>query len=240
MISCWEDEEVKCLFKFVEECKVANKSLKFAFENHAKKYNRKTNSVRNYYYHEVENLKKDKNRCERLKIDLKNHSVAKIVPFSKEEEKQLYQQVRSRVEKGESVRSVCYDLSGGDMTLMTRLQNKFQNIKHEQEGLPDNVITFRQKQKLLTESDINSLFLGLAKLIKKNAVEDMMQVLKLEKEKSAEILKNAYKNLSQKDEEIIRLKEENAILEKRLQASKQDLLKEKFGKKKAFATTKSV
>lgn len=59
MIGLWEEEEVKTLFQLVEDCKKNNISIKEAFLKHSQLYARKPNSVRNYYYHEVDNLNKD-------------------------------------------------------------------------------------------------------------------------------------------------------------------------------------
>ena len=53
----WKNVEVKDLFEAVEDCKKRGEPLKLAFVSHANKYSRKPNSVRNYYYKEVENLK---------------------------------------------------------------------------------------------------------------------------------------------------------------------------------------
>ena len=50
MKGVWNNSEVASLFKVIEEKKEKGASLRRAFEEHAKKYNRKPNSVRNYYY----------------------------------------------------------------------------------------------------------------------------------------------------------------------------------------------
>ena len=79
----WNDEEVKELFGEVENCKHGQTALKNAFCLHAKKYKRKPNSVRNYYYHEVENLKNDGARCKNLNIDLSKHDKTHFKNFDK-------------------------------------------------------------------------------------------------------------------------------------------------------------
>ena len=56
MKGVWSDGEVKDLFKQVQEFKLAGKPTKDAFLQHAKTYGRKANSVRNYYYHELDSL----------------------------------------------------------------------------------------------------------------------------------------------------------------------------------------
>ena len=210
----WNDEEVKNLFAFVEEQKGENGALRIAFSLHAKKYKRKPNSVRNYYYKEVENLKKDAKRCKKLQIDIKKHTKTHFVPFSDEEESKLLEDIDRLVKSGVSVRTACQKLSGGDLTLMTRLQNKYQNLKKKRLKSSDNIIVFRQRQKVLSENDINSLFLGLVKLIKKTAIDEFAEKMKLEKESSAFLLKKAFVDLARKDKQISELKEEFLTLKK--------------------------
>ena len=146
-------------------------------------------------------------------------------------------EIKALTESGMSVRSACFKLSGGDMTLMTRLQNKYQNLK-TQNTLPNNIVKFRQK--FLTDSDINSLFLGLVKLIKKNASESAEERVR----NSANLLKEAYAELAKKDREIFFIKEdlkklklENEKLAERVRKfllSKGDKLKEELSQKKTI------
>lgn len=210
----WNDDEVKNLFCLVEEQKTAKNALRVAFSLHAQKYKRKQNSVRNYYYKEVENLKNDPARCQKLQIDIKKHAKMHFLPFSEQQEEKLIEDVDALVKSGMSVRSACQKLGGGDLAVMTRLQNKYQNLKKKKLQKADNVIMFRQRQKLLSENDINSLFLGLVKLIKKTAVEEFSQKMKLEKESEAFLLKKAFVDLARKDKQITELKEEFASLKK--------------------------
>lgn len=233
MNSIWSDEEVKSLFNTVEEKRGKGESLKNAFSAHAQKFHRKGNSVRNYYYHEVDNLQKDDARRTRLNIDLKKHIKNRLVPFSKEQEEKFLSEVKALTDKGMSVRSACFKLSNGDMTLMTRLQNKFQNLKKEKAEKQDNIITFKTR-KTLTDADINSLFAGLVKLVKKNAYEEVNVKIKEEKETSEYLLKEAYLELNKKEKEINKLKDELKLLKG---LKKQDLLKAKLRKNKNLMET---
>ncbi len=208
--SVWSDKEVKDLFEVVEGCKKENRPLKEAFIQHARKYCRKENSVRNYYYHEVDNLEKDSIRQARLGIDLSKHTKTKLIPFSKKQEEEFLENVKTLQKQGYSVRSACIKLSGGDMTLMTRLQNKFQNLKKENVG--DNIITFKKKEKNLSMNDINSLFLGLAKLIKKSTYDEAEEKFKSAQNASEILLKDAYNELNAKTKELKHLKNEYEIL----------------------------
>ena len=74
------------------------------------------------------------------------------------------------------------------------------------------IIPFKQKQKMLTESDINSLFMGLVKLIKKTALDDFMEKSKIERQSSNYLLKKAFLDLNQKDKQIAELRKDFEIL----------------------------
>lgn len=211
IMKIWSDEEVKNLFAEVEKCKEGGVSNKEAFEEHAQKYGRKANSVRNYYYAEVDNLKKDNIRAKRLQIEIEKHKKAGYSRFDKEQESDLLKQVKDLEHCGFSVRSACQKISGGNLTLMTRLQNKYQNLK-KKSLRQDNVVMFSAKQKTLSESDLNSLFLGLVKLIKKTAVEEIEQKVKLERQSSNFLLKKAFIDLNKKDKKIGELSNEFEIL----------------------------
>ena len=241
----WKDEEVKNLFTEVEKCKKDGFALKKAFLLHAKKYGRKENSVRNYYYLETKNLQIDIDRCSRLGVQIERHKKNRFVPFDKKEENSLLCQVEKLTKEGLSVRSACEKISGGDLTLMTRLQNKIQNIKRK--GMSkDNVILFRQARSGLSENDINSLFLGLVKLIKKMAVEEVSEKMRFEKASSEMLLKKAFLDLNKKEKRLAELtndfeilKNENKKLNDKLNKyfsskTKKDILQKKSV---AFSTT---
>ncbi len=237
----WQDEEVKNLFKSVEKAKRENVALKNAFDEHAKNYHRKSDSVRNYYYQEVENLKNDKKRCEKLQINLLSHQKVHFQVFEKKQEETLLSQIEELVKSGMSVRSACLKLSNGSLTLMTRYQNKYQNLKKKTK-LKDNIIPFRQTTKTLSESDINSLFLGLVKLIKKTAVEDVLQRSRLQQQSTEKLLQKAFEDLNKKDRQLLQLQADFNQLKKeniKLQANfldKKQALKRHLEKKKLQRT----
>lgn len=197
----WKDEEVKALFYEVEDCKKGNTSLKVAFEKHAKNFKRKPNSVRNYYYKEVDNLLLDKKRCGDLGIDLEKHKKTHFICFEKQESENIVLEIEKLTKLGMSVRSACYKLANGDLARMTRLQNKYQNMKK------NNIIPFRNKQKLLSENEINSLFLGLVRLIKKTAIEEFSEKVKQGEENLQVFMKKAFSDLNKKDEKIAQLQQ---------------------------------
>ncbi len=227
----WNDNEVKSLFEEVERCKNDKKSLRNAFVAHAKKFERQPNSVRNYYYHEVDNLIADQARRKRLNIDLSCHEKSHFVGFNKVQEEELFEEIEKQTSQGKSVRSVCQEISGGDLVLMTRIQNKYQNMKRKIDK-KNNVIPF--KQKVLSENDINSLFLGLVKLIKKTAMEEA-------KENSASsnsLLKKVFADLDKKEKQILelkleyeRVKKENRLLIAKLEGDKTHALQQHLSKR---------
>lgn len=217
MKGIWENNEVKELFTVVEDFKLKNKSLREAFAAHAEKYGRKPNSVRNYYYHEVDNLKDDKIRLQKLGINLENHNKTSIVYFSQEEEEKLMEDIDVMVKNGVSVRKACFKLSGGDVGQMLRFQNKYRNYliktssKSQQQKIVenDNVITFKKvKQRSLSDSEIQSLFMGLVRLVKKTALEESEEKFKNQILQANENLRNAILALNNKEKDYDKLKQE--------------------------------
>jgi hypothetical protein len=222
MKGIWENSEVRELFDLVENYKDKNKSLRQAFLIHAQKYGRKPNSVRNYYYHEVDNLKEDKGRLENLGIDLARHNKTSIIYFSKQEEEKLMKEIDNMAKQGISVRKACLSLSGGDVGQMLRYQNKYRNFLTKQKAqekcvkneiIESNddkgkVITFKKVQKRLTENEVQSLFMGLVRLVKRNAREESEEVYKQQISLANDKLRQAIKELYTKEQENLRLKEE--------------------------------
>ena len=204
----WKDSEVKALFSVVEDVKESNKPLKTAFVLHAEKYSRKPNSVRNYYYQELDSLSEDKIRQEKLGINLAKHQKIEINYFSPEGEERLMQEIKRRVEKeGCSVRKACLSLAGGDIETMLRYQNKYRNFITKQQ--PDNVIAFRKpKKEGLSDSDINSLFMGLVRLVKRTAVEEYSQKVRQERTNQNYLLQKTLVDLNKKEKEISQLKKQ--------------------------------
>ena len=205
----WNDNEVKDLFETIEKAKKGNQALKEAFVSHAKKYSRQPNSVRNYYYHEVDNLWKDKKRAFALQIDLTKHQKTSINYFSEEQEQALMNKIKSLVASGYSVRKACFTLENGNVGEMLRYQNKYRNyISKSSPKKQDNIIKFsNSKHDKLTENDINSLFLGLVRIVKRSAMDEVASKFKEEKENANTMLRKAIVDLNKKEKEIAQLKE---------------------------------
>ena len=207
----WEDAEVIDLFRTVENVKEKNESIKQAFVVHAQKYFRRPNSVRNYYYHEVDDLLKNKARLKKLGINISKHKKQEVKFFSEQEGEKIIKEINKLVVKGDSVRQACLKLSGGNIALMLRYQNKYRNNlskkQTESQNKPINILEYKNKQKVLSESDINSLFLGLVKLVKKMAYEQASISIFKEKESMSYLLKKALIDLNKSEKEIKTLKE---------------------------------
>lgn len=242
MESCskWKDSEVKKLFLTVEKAKQENKSLLDAFRSYAKKSKRKPNSVRNYYYMEVTSLKENKNRAEKLGIDVSKHDVLSLEKFSNEETKKLVKEILRQKCLGVSIRKACLNLAEGDVSKMVRFQNKFRSVlktnsnlyndilcELKTEGLQEkqktpNVVYMKKQNQKLSDDDINSLFLGLIKLVKKTTAEDVSLKLSSETEFANTTLRNTLSKLSSAEKLIQNLKSELEAVQKNLNFVKEE------------------
>lgn len=228
MKGIWDNSEVLALFNEVEQCKNSNKTLKDAFMAHARKFNRQPNSVRNYYYHEVDELEKDSKRLESLGIDLARHKKNSIIYFSAEEENKLMEEISNLSKQGVSVRKACFMLSKGDVGQMLRFQNKYRNYlaknkssmfekkslceqnKDLQIPLCDNIVAFKKTQKTLSDTEVQALFMGLVRLVKKNATIEGEEKYKTQLNTANNLLRKALTQLNSQEREIEKLKEEYA------------------------------
>ena len=233
--SKWKDDKVIELFRFIEKGKSQNICLTKLFSEYAQKSGRMPNSVRNYYYNELENLINNPKRAKKLNIDVSLHQKNDSKEFSSQETKNLVLEILKKTAKGMSVRKACLSLASGDINLMVRYQNKFRSvvIKDKQlydecvgelssqgmnvsikqkSNLPNNVVKFKQRQQFLTDSDINSLFLGLVKLVKKQAGEEVSKGLKIQNEKANTMLRKTLVELTEKENEIKNLRKNFKVL----------------------------
>lgn len=229
--SKWKDEEVIKLFKFIEDGKKNNVCLSKLFKDYAKLTNRMPNSVRNYYYAELTCLENDANRRKELKIDIDLHKKVTQKEFTYDETKKLVLEILKQTSKGISVRKACLNLANGNINDMVRYQNKFRTVVIKDKELyescidelkkgglivkgklPDNIVSMPERRTLLTESDINSLFLGLVKLVKKQAIEQAGNSYKRESEKANEMLRKTLIELTEKDNELKILRKKFKVL----------------------------
>lgn len=252
-ISFWKDEEVKNLFSFVESEKNKNKKMTAIFKEFASISGRKPNSIRNYYYLELQNAEKSSLRLKNLGIDINNHIVKKNNKFSDNETQKLIEEITRLKSLGYSVRSACHKLAGGDLNKMVRLQNKYRVLCSKDKNTEsrakmelskkgfitdNNIITMPTLNKGLSDSDINSLFMGLVKLVKKSALENANRNLIKDVEFANDSLRKALVKLSQKESQIKEIRKEFKILSQENQNLKEEILDLKC--KQINKSTKSV
>lgn len=212
MQGIWEENEVRELFKEVEASKEKNMPIKQAFVRHAEKFARKPNSVRNYYYHEVDTLSLDKTRAEKLGIDLSKHQKNEISFFSEGEEKFIIAEIDRLKNNGMSVRRACLTLAKGNAELMLRYQNKYRNRKTEKAG--EKVIAFKKPPKGLSDEEVQSLFMGLVRLVKKNALLEGEEKYRDKLRHANEKLKSLLARIALQEREIDKIKQSYLLLRK--------------------------
>ena len=208
MSNGWNKNNIKALFSFIEENNHKNIPIIKSFEIFAKKTNKNMLSVRNFYYAFVKLLKINKKLQTEYDIDISKHQIQKFIHFDKKQEEDLISQIEKYTKEGFSVREACQNLSNGDIKTMIRLQNKYQNHKNK-----CKIITFPvQKQpempKKLTNDEINSLFLGLVKLVREQAFGERELQVKQFLEATSELKqKQAIETQSQQNQiEILKTK----------------------------------
>ena len=211
-ISTWEDEEVKTLFKFVEIKKSEAVPLVKIFAEFANHTKRKQNSVRNYYYKEIKNLKDNLDRANCLDIDINKHFAKKPEHFSEQDKQQTIKKIQNLVDSGYSVRKACLELSGGNATQMIRLQNKYRSSKKQKDEGINNIIKMPTKKPLMNDEDINALFIGLVRLVKQQEAARVKQALECEMQHANLKLEKAMYDIVSKQNEIEKLKKEIAVL----------------------------
>ena len=227
----WKDKEVKDLFATIEEIKRKHKPIKDAFVLHAEKYKRKPNSVRNYYYHEIDNLNSDNERLKKLNINLKLHSKNEMKFFTPSEEQILMNKIDSDVKNGISVRRSCLNLSNGNVSLMLRYQNKYRNYIAKNKPKDDSkIVQFVKRDDKLSDSEIQALFMGIVRLVKKSAAQEILTESKLAINKVNIQLRKTLVNLSEKQSEIEKLKSEFLKLREENSKLMDDIVRLRSGK----------
>lgn len=206
----WTKEEICKLFKTVERFRQNHQPAMMAFKHFATHFARKPHSVRNFYYAQIKVLEQNPALCQSLGINLALHQKKHSVFFTKEETNQQMGKIYELVKCGHSVRGACKTLSGGNAEQMLRLQNKFHAQK--QKSTQSKVMVMPQKNSGLSEADINSLLMGLIKLVRKNAEENAEKSF-MTKIKTANFeLRRSFKALADKEREVEMLRANFALL----------------------------
>ena len=216
----WANERIIHLFNFIEEKRNNNMNLVNIFSEYAKLTNKKPNSIRNYYYNQIAHFKQAPLFAKDLNINIEKHKLKEIKHFTQQDELKLITNIRSMVNNGYSVRKACLTLANNNVYDMMRLQNKYRSFLQKNnmnKKETNNILVFKPKiNTTLSESDINNLFLGLVKVIKKNALEQVNKNLVSECEWANDTLRKTLVTLNEKEQTIKALSLKNTVLSKKL------------------------
>lgn len=112
----WSEFENNLLWETADEAQQQGLPLKAVFERIAQQTGRRPNSIRNYYYAQVQKREGAAERTQRF------------VPFTQQEVDWLMEQVLVARAQGQSVRSCLQKLADGDHSRMLRYQNKYRSV----------------------------------------------------------------------------------------------------------------
>ena len=235
-IQGWGIAEIKKLMDMI-----ANKgdaSLLEVFDRHSRIFNRNSYSVRNFYYKLLKLYETDGKVARLLDENgIKNSTTS--FHFNENDTEQLMKILLRN--EGLSVRGACRKLARGDKKLMIRYQNKYRNtLKHNPQlvekiltelraenvrvrNFKSNISIMPVKEEKITEKEIQSLFWGLVRLVKRNAEEEIKSTLKREAEFANTALQNSLIDLRRKEVLINELREQNKALKMKLENMTQNL-----------------
>lgn len=228
------------LAEIIKNCLQNNLTLNQTFEEISRTLKIKKDSAKNYYYKFVSFLKNNPNEYNSL--NLKDLVGKYFNKFSSGEITNLVNIVDKNLQQGVSVRRTCLMLANNNAKLMLRLQNKYRNMKvkeiRKKVEEKNKIINFdfvRNKlNKKITEDEINALFSGLVKIVKKSALENAEIELKTECNEANENFRSTLIDLNKKEQELKILQEENRELNLKIEAQKEQIcsLLQKLSNKK--------
>ena len=120
------DEELKELFKEVEEGKRKGKSLSEVFSSFSGRHGRAKGSIRNIYYSSVKKANGDEGYKTKVLGD-REITVSKVIGFEEVEADALLKRVLTGITYGKSVRKVIGEMASDEKTAL-RYQNKYRNL----------------------------------------------------------------------------------------------------------------
>ena len=230
----------KKMLEIIKNCINNNYNLTQTFSEISNSLNLKKGSAKNYYYSFIKQLKADEKYKDFLNLNKLNKN--NFNKFKEDEIKNLVSTIDANLLLGKSVRKSCLELANNNASLMLRLQNKYRNFKKmENKSMQDkvslnslsksgeNIININYaKQKLnkkITDSDINALFMGLVKIVKKSAIESAEQDLKQECDEANENFRQTLVDLNKKEAELKIMQEQNRELNLKVEAQKEQICK---------------
>lgn len=243
-------EKIKALFLIIEKEK-DKISLNKAIEKAAVSLNLKKESARNYYYKSLKFLRQNPMCANSLGVNLDKFTKKKFEKFDNDKKEHIYTVISNNLKKGISVRQSCMELANNDATKMLRYQNKYRNMKKQLESKgfdkinnKENVINItKAKTKLnkkISDSEINALFMGLLRIIKKSAIESVNSELKSECEFATQNFRQSIIDLNQKEMELKKVYKLNEELNLKIENQKKQicLLLEKLSQRKLSSLEK--
>lgn len=247
MLSSKKREKIKQLFLSIQKEKSnGNKCLSKAIENAGSLLNIKKESAKNYYYKNLKFLKQNPQIAKSMGIDLSAFEQKKFEKFNSKSKEELYKIIVGNLTKGKSVRQTCMELAHNDAKQMLRFQNKFRNMQKQKESQIKQDKEIEQKKvinissakhimnKKISDDEINALFLGLIKIVKKAAIENANEELKNECKEATENFKQTIIDLNKKEAELKKVYEINSELNLKIESQQQQicLLLEKLSNRK--------
>lgn len=207
----WTKPEITKLFSVVEEYKKTNKPILWAFKDFASHFARSPASVRNFYYSQLKIFHSQPFLAESFGINLSLHQKTQPQFFTTEQKAKTLSQIDELVKKGHSVRSACKMLSGGDIALMLRLQNKYHAEKQKRQDT-SKVLVMPSRSTGLSETEVNSLVIGLIKLVRKTATESAEKNFETKIRTANAELRRSIKTLAEKQREVEMLRQKFELL----------------------------
>ena len=239
----WSEDEIRSLLQTI--LMLGDGKISSAFHEHASKFDRKPTSVRNFYYNFIKLAKTDTFIQSQFADILNILPAQDMRRFDQKSEQKLLLAILEDSEQI-SVRQKCLQLANFDRKKFLRIQNKYQNLLKNKPNLvkkcvfllkkaqkpvrqtildninpqPKNIINMPvQHQKILTDSEINSLFIGLVNLVKENTKIPLQKEIKY----FNSALQKSLVELRKKDTIIQELTDKNNHITSELNQTKEKL-----------------
>ena len=241
-------QKIKTFFKIVGFRKG---SLNGSIKEAAKILNMQNNSAKNYYYKTLKFLNDNPLIAHKLDINLKNFKIKKFDKFNSSEKFDLLKTVDENLKKGISVRATCMKLANNDAKVMLRLQNKYRNmVKVNNKNKSENSVVEIEKQAYqnskqkertkniiniatakaknnnsIGDNELNALFLGLVRIVKKTALENVSKDLKQECKMATENFRQTLIDLNKTEEALKKEQVKNLALKQKVESQKEQICK---------------
>lgn len=166
-------------------------SLQFVFAQCSKEMNLKENTIRNMYYNALKKAKFDTCFAKSIFPNLQLKKQKKDILLNLDTLKNFKN--KSETKKDKNVEEFEFD---------------------DEKEYPDNVIMFKQNNSLLSDLDLQSLFMGLLKIVKTNAVLEVNNTLRERCNSQSIQVRNLLKEISFLRDELQKSKKEKSKIKK--------------------------